>query len=146
MGGLLTDLLKPRTWRAGRAFFRAIGAYHKKDYGTALVELDKSMEAEQLRTDVNMAFRTILLTLNGRSNEERRDLYMRIAAGEFRADRKASKYARAYADYWLGYVTGRQDIVPLWSKAYAAKPSEGFAARYLPLPESPIVSDVLKSE
>jgi hypothetical protein len=139
MRGRAIDLLKPRTWRGARAFLKAMGAYHRKDYGQALGCLDEAMELDALRTDVHMAFRTVLLVLNKRPTEERLELYRRIISGEFEAGWKASRYARAYADYWLGYATARQDIVWLWSQAYALKPSKGFAAKYLPLPASPIL-------
>jgi hypothetical protein len=139
MRGRPTDLLKPRTWSAGRAFLKAISAYHKGHYEAALAHLDKAMELEVLRTDVHMAFRTVLLVLDERPSKERLDVYKRIIAGEFLPGRKGSKYARAYADYWLGYAIGRPDIVALWTQAYALKPTKGFAARYLPLPDSPIL-------
>jgi hypothetical protein len=140
MAGKLTNLLKPRTWRTARAFLKAMGAYQKRDYEVALAEFDKSLERDALRTDVNMAFKVTLLTLNGSPVEERIDLYRRIVAGEFAHGIRGSEYARAYADYFLGYLSGRQDIVSLWSRAHALKPTKGFAARYLPLPESPILS------
>ncbi|HEX5257984.1 MAG TPA: hypothetical protein VFW35_04285 [Sphingomicrobium sp.] len=136
----ITDLLKPRTWRAARAFLKAVSAYHKGDYEAALVHFDQSMSLDVLRTDEHMAFRTVLLVLTHRPPQERMDIYKRIIAGEFRPGRKASEYARAYANYFLGYSIGRQDVVTLWSQAYALKPIEGFAARYLPLPKSPILS------
>jgi hypothetical protein len=120
-----------------------VSSYHRGDYGKALAQLDKSMELDVFCTDVDMAFRTVLLVLNKRPAEERLDLLRRIVAGRFRQSRRGSKYARAYADYWLGYATGRQDIVPLWSRAYALKPTKGFAGKYLSLPDSPILSDVL---
>jgi hypothetical protein len=142
MDGRPIDLLKPQTWRAFRAFFQAVRSYHRGDYGKALAQLDKSMELDAFRTDVDMAFRTVLLVLNNRP-DERLDLLRRIVAGQFRQSRSGSKYARAYADYWLGYATGRQDIVPLWSRAYALKPTNGIAGRYLSIPDSPILSDVL---
>ena len=120
-------------------------AYRKSDYEKALSQLDKSMELEALRSDVNMAFRTVLLALNKRPPEESMHVYRRIVSGDFTPHRTASEYARAYADYWLGYLTGRSDIVPLWSRAYGTKPTKGFAARHLPLPESPILTDVLRT-
>ena len=131
-------LFKPQAWKALWAFVSAIRAYHRRDDETALAQFDRSMELEVVRTDENMAFRTVLLVMNHRPAEERLDAYRRIVAGEFRPGR-ASKYARAYANYWLGYASGGQDIVTLWSQAYALKPAKGFAARYLPLPDSPIL-------
>ena len=139
------ELLKLPTWRAARAFFRAMRAYHRSDYEKALSQLDKSMELAALRSDVNMAFRTVLLALNKRPLEERMHVYRGIVRGDFTPHGSASEYSRAYADYWLGCLTGRSDIVPLWSRAYATKPSKGFAARYLPLPGSPILADVLRT-
>jgi len=139
MRGRPIDLLKPRTWRALRAFIKAVRAYHKGDDESALAFLDKSMELDVFRTDEHMAFRTVLLSLNNRTSEERFELYRRIIAGEFRPSRKASNYARAYANYFFGDATGRQDIVALWLQAYALKPAKGFAATYLPLPDSPIL-------
>lgn len=138
------ELLKPRTWRAGSAFASAMSAYHKGDYKKTLAQLDKSLELDAMRSDVNMAFRAALLTLNRRPRQEVLEIYSRIVSGDFAPHRSASKYARAYAEYWLGYLTGRSDLVPLWSRAYAAKPTTGFAARYLPLPNSPVVDDVLR--
>lgn len=139
------ELLRPRTWKAAYAFLSAMGAYHKGDYAKALACLDKSLELDALRSDVNMAFRAALLALNKRPAQEGLEVYKDILSGEFARDRSASKYARAYADYWLGHLTGRPDIVALWSRAYATKPAKGFAARYLPLPNSPILADVLSN-
>ena len=139
------ELLKPRTWRASRAFISAMSAYHRGDYERSLAQLDKALELDVLRSDVNMAFRAALLTLNKRPAREGLEVYKRIVAGDFARHRSASRYARAYAEYWLAHLTGRPDLIPLWSRAYAAKPAKGFAARYLPLPNSPILADVLRA-
>jgi hypothetical protein len=140
MRGRIADLLNPRTWKGARVFLRAMGAYHRSDYAAALAQFDQAMSLDLLRTDEHMAFKTVLLVLNNRPTRERLDLYERVLAGEFRPGRKASKYARAYAGYWLASATHRHDLVKAWSQAHALKPTKGFAARYLPLPESPLLS------
>jgi hypothetical protein len=140
MNRALLNLLRPRSWKAARAFLKALTAYHKGDYAEALARFDECIKVDLLRTDVNMAFRSILLVLNNHPNVEKTDLYKRIIAGDFRPAHRSSKYARAYADYFLGYATGLRDIVTLWQRAYELKPTKGFAARYLPLPDNPILA------
>ena len=98
MHGRITDLLKARTWRAGRAFLKAVGAYHRRDYRVALAHFDEAMSVDALRTDVHMAFRSVLLALNRGPTGERLDLYKRIISGEFLPSRTGSKYAQAYAN------------------------------------------------
>jgi len=79
MRGRPIDLLKPRTWRALRAFIKAVRAYHKGDDESALAFLDKSMElgvipvlstipAQPLKMDRVSAFNTILRDLAAKNN------------------------------------------------------------------------------
>jgi len=86
-----------------------------------------------------MAIYARLLTLNKRPVEETLKTYMQIAAGEFRHDNAESRYAEAYANYWVGYLTSRPDVVARWLDAYKLKPTKGFAARELPLPDKPLL-------
>jgi hypothetical protein len=133
-----SNLFKAQNWRSGWAFVNALRAYHKGDYQAALGRFDQVLTVDLLRTAEYMNFYATLLTLNKRRPEALR-VYEDLIAGKFRPSRTNSKYAEAYAHYWLAYLTNRQDVVARWLDAYKLKPRRGFASDYLPLPDSPLL-------
>jgi tetratricopeptide (TPR) repeat protein len=134
-----SGLISLDNWRAASSYFKAMGAHRKGDYKSALTHFERAMRLDRLRTSEHMAFYASLMALSKRPAEEGLQMFTRVASGEFRRDNARSKYAEAFAHYWIAFLTNRSDVVPLWLDAYKLKPSKGFAARELPLPDNPLL-------
>ena len=65
-------------------------------------------------------------------------MFTRVAAGEFRGNRDAWRYAEAIAHYWVAFLTSRADMLERWWDAMKLKPTKGFAVCYLPLGDDPM--------
>ena len=76
--------------------------------------------------------------LNRKPPEQYLDLFKRVIAGQFQ-ENDGSPYAKAYAQYWLAYLTSQPDVVKRWMDAYILKPQKGWTARALKLPSNPLL-------
>jgi len=135
----LSRLFEPHTWRAATAYLRAMWAHQKGDHPAALANFEKVLRCARLRTSEHMAFYAVLMGLSKRPARESLQIFIRVAAGEFRSDTADSRYAEALAHYWVAFLIGRADVLDRWLDAYKLRPNKGFAARELPLPDNPLL-------
>ena len=131
-------LLKLENWRAARAFLKAMWAYQKGEYQSAINDFGSAMRADRLRTSEHMAFYAVLMALNKQPAQEGLTMWTRVASGEFRRDTAESRYAEALAHYWVAFLTDRADVEDRWLDALNLKQTKGFAARELSLPDNAI--------
>ena len=134
----LAPLLKLENWRAASAFLKAMWAYQKGDDKSAIANFARAMRVEKVRTSENMAFYAVLMALNKRPAQEGLEMWTRVAKGEFRRDTDESRYAEALADYWVAFLTNRDDVEDRWRNALKLRPTKGFAARELSLPSNAV--------
>jgi tetratricopeptide (TPR) repeat protein len=131
-------LFEPKNWRAACAFLKALWAHRKGDYQAAIAQFERATSLDRLRSSEHMAFYALLMALNKRPAEEGLKMFTRVAAGEFRREADESRYAEAFAHYWIAFLTGRADVMERWLDAFKLEPTKGLAARELPLPDNPI--------
>ena len=125
-------------WRTVGPYIRALLAYRKCDFATALKSFERAMRPDSVRTTEHMAFLAQLMVLNQRPPKQYLDLFKRVVAGEFR-ENDGSPYAKAYAQYWMAYLLSLPDVMKWWMDAYALKPKNGWASRFLTLPDNPFL-------
>lgn len=113
-------------------------AYRRGDFAKAAHHFCLLIYVERFATSEYAAFYAYLLVLARAPSADVTHVFRMVAEGEFRQGPNKSGYPEALAHYFFAYRTKRDDVIARWLDAYALKPNEGFAARYLPLPEKPL--------
>ena len=142
MALILSRILSPRVWRGAPAYVRAIKAYDKSDFAAALRHFEEWLRWERQPGSQSMTLYALLLNLNQRRRQEVTAVLSRVVAGEFRRRPRLApetRYAEAYAHYWLAYLTDRSDVLERWLQAYSLRTDDRFAKKYLPLPSKPLL-------
>jgi|SRR5579884_2035705 len=145
MANPLQRLFDARTWRAARhgfaPFMRAMRAYDRGDTPAAVANFEEWLRWDPRPSADHMAFYGLLLMMDHRPVEETMPIFQRVFAGEFSGPtpKASARYAQAFSHYMLALVYSRDDVVARWLDAYRLKPKTGFAARYLFLPENPVL-------
>jgi len=121
----LFRVLRLKNWRAAIAYANALEGHEKGDHEAAIARFERAMRADGLRTSEHIAFYALLMTLSKRPAEDAIQMFTRVAAGEFRGNRDAWRYAEAFAHYWVAFLTSRADMLERWWDAMKLQANEG---------------------
>ena len=145
MANPLVRLFSPSTWKALRhsapALLRALKQYRRGENEAALQSFEECLRwMPRVPTDY-AAFHGTLLVLNRRSPDAAR-IYKQVLTSTSEDHRPRSQYAAAYARYYLALIERADDALALnrWQEARDLQPAKGFASKYLPLPDPPVLS------
>ena len=112
-------------------WLRALSAYRRKNYGTALYHVEEFARLDHRPCDYHTAFQAAVFILNHRSDDAAA-LLRKVSRGEMPLGYRVidPAYGRAYAGYYLALIERTGEAARCWEQMQCL-PVSSFARRYL---------------
>ena len=141
----LARTLSPSTWKAvsrsAPALLGALKQYRRGQDEAALQSFEECLRWMPRVPPDYLAFHANLLILNRRSPDAAKVLRQVLTSTSDDLGLRA-RYPAAYARYYLALIERADEALALnrWQEARDLRPAKGFASKYLPLPDPPVLS------